>query len=280
MGLGADDVRVHVNSRALLSDLLARLGIPREHHAATFLALDKRGKIDDAEIAALLKTEGLDEAHIAAAFRLMGIATFEEAAAALGEPTPALAHLGSFFETLDGYGIRDRVKFDISVIRGLGYYTGIVFEGFDTGRSLRAIFGGGRYDNLLADIGGKPCTAVGLGFGDVVIGELLADKGKVPAAGAHRDLAVAYMDDAQRAMAITVARTLRSAGGAVDLGLHAEKPKHFFARAGKGGFKRAIYLGPDDLTRGTVRVKTLADRTEIEIPLAELAVRLGPAPLP
>ena len=275
LGLKPADVCVHVNSRGVLSDLLAKLGIPREHHAATFLALDKRGKVEDADIATILKDAGLDAAHIDAAFRMLSIATLEEAAAALGERTPALAHLESFFDAMAAYGIRESVRFDISVIRGLGYYTGIVFEGFDAARSLRAIFGGGRYDNLLGDLGGKPCTAVGLGFGDVVIGELLVEKGLLPTAGAHRDLAVGFMDEAQRPTAVATARALREAGVSADLGLHAEKPKHFFARAAKGAFKRAIYIGPDDITRGTVRVKTLADRTETEVPLAELAARVG-----
>ncbi len=274
LGLSAADVRVHVNSRAVLSDLLAKLGIPREHHAATFLALDKRGKVEDQDIRTMLTDAGLDATHVDAAFRMLAISTLDEVAAALGERTAALAHLESFFETMAGYGMRDMLTFDISVIRGLGYYTGIVFEGFDASRSLRAIFGGGRYDNLLADIGGKACTAVGLGFGDVVIAELLAEKGKVPPAGAHRDVAVGFMDDAQRATAVTAARQLRDAGVCADLGLHAEKPKHFFGRTAKGGFKRAIYIGPDDVTRGTVRVKTLADRAEVEVPLADLAVRL------
>lgn len=280
LGLGSDDVAVHVNSRALLSDLLARSGIPREHHAATFLALDKRGKVEETDIAAMLAAAGLDEAHTKAAFQLMAISSLDQAAAALGERTEALARLESFLDILGQYGIRDSVIFDMSVIRGLGYYTGIVFEGFDKGRSLRAIFGGGRYDNLLGDLGGKPCTAVGLGFGDVVIGELLAERARLPAPGVHRDLAVAFMDDAQRTTAVAVARHLRGAGLNADLGLHAEKPKHFFARVGKGGFKRAIYIGPDDVLRGSVRVKSLADRLEIEIPIAELAARLGAAPAP
>jgi histidyl-tRNA synthetase len=267
LGLAPGDVSVRVNSRALLSDLLLKLGIPREHHAATFLALDKRGKMPDGEIAALLKVNGLDAGHVEAAFRALGVTSMQSALETLGEPTPAWEHLNGFFDLMKAYGAGDRVAFDISVIRGLGYYTGIVFEGFDAGRSLRAIFGGGRYDNLLGDIGGKPATAVGLGFGDVVIAELLADKGKLPPPSAQRDVAVAFMDDAQRAVAMCVARALRAAGANVDLGLHPEKPRHFFARVGGGGFRRAILIGPDDVARGTVRVKNLADRTETEQPL-------------
>jgi len=270
LGLGAGDVRVHVNSRAVLSDLLATLGIPREHHAATFLALDKRGKITDEEIAVLLRANGLTQGSIDATFKVLGLETLEGVAEALGEPTPALVQFRAFFDLMALYGAADLVKFDISVIRGLGYYTGIVFEGFDTGRSLRAIFGGGRYDNLLGDLGGKPMTGVGLGFGDVVIAELLAETNKLPHPGAQKDLAVSYMEEAQRNTALRVAMALRTAGANTDLALHPEKPKHFFGRTGKAGYRRGIYIGPDDITKGSVRIKNLADRTEQELTLASM----------
>jgi histidyl-tRNA synthetase len=272
LGLGSGDVRVHVNSRALLSDILAKLGIPREHHAATFLALDKRGKIPDEEIAKLLTGEGLGQACIDATFRVLNLTSLDSVIEMLGERTPALEHFLAFFDIMKLYGAGDVVKFDISVIRGLGYYTGIVFEGFDAGRSLRAIFGGGRYDNLLGDLGGKPMTAVGLGFGDVVIAELLAEKAKLPHPAAQKDLAVSYMEDAQRDTAIRVAKALRDGGSNVELALHPEKPKHFFARTGKAGFRRGLYLGPDDLAKGSVRIKNLTDRTEQEVTLPSLGI--------
>lgn len=270
LGLNSGDVRVHVNSRALLSDILAKSNIPREHHAAIFLALDKRGKIPDEEITKLLRENGLSDTSIEAAFRVLGLDTLESVIAALGERTPALNHFLAFFDVMRLYGAEDMVKFDISVIRGLGYYTGIVFEGFDTGKSLRAIFGGGRYDNLLGDLGGKPMTAVGLGFGDVVIAELLAEMGKAPHPSANKDLAISYMEEAQRDTAIRIARTLREGGANVDVALHAEKPKHFFSRTGKAGFRRGIFIGPDDVAKGSVRLKSLADRTEHELPLTTL----------
>lgn len=271
LGLGAGDIRVHVSSRALLSDLMSHVGIPRDHHAATFLALDKRGKVPDGEIATLLRDNGLEPAHIDAAFRLLAIATLEDAAAMLGESAASIGQLRLFLSLMQSYGLADRVVFDIAVIRGLGYYTGIVFEAFDTARAFRAIFGGGRYDNLLGDLGGKPCTAVGLGFGDVVVAELLADHNKLPHPAAHRDLAVSFMDEAQRGAAVALARRLRSENVSVELSLHPEKPKHFFGRTGKAGFRRAIYMGPDDIARGTVRIKNLADRTETEFPLPPAA---------
>jgi histidyl-tRNA synthetase len=229
----------------------------------------------------MLQQAGLTAEHVAAARRILALAALDEAAALLGGPSPALERLRALFRLLEAYGVGAWARFDIAVIRGLGYYTGIVFEAFDTARSLRAIFGGGRYDNLLGDIGGRPQTAVGLGFGDVVIGELLAARGKSPAAGEARQFAVGFMEDAQHPTGVTLARALRGAGYNVDLTLHPEKPKAFFARVGKAAFRHAIYLGPDEIRSGTIRVKDLARRTEREVRLdAALAAPSALAPAP
>ena len=265
LGLGAGDVFVHVSSRALLGDLLLALGIPQAHHAATFLALDKRGKIDDSAIADLLRQEGLDAGAMDAVFGLMRIASLDDAAARLGGEPASLQALRRVFDLAAAYGIADRLRFDIAVIRGLGYYTGIVFEAFDAERKFRAIFGGGRYDRLLSDIGGRPASAVGLGFGDVVVAELLAEKGRLPSARRPDLLSIGYMEDAQAEVAARVALHYRSAGRDVDLALQKEKPKTFFGRVGKASEGQAVYVGPDDVQRGRLRLKNLADRSETEI---------------
>ena len=170
------------------------------------------------------------------------------------------------FSRLEQYGLGGIATFDISVIRGLGYYTGIVFECFDKARDLRALFGGGRYDNLLQDVGGKPDTAVGLGFGDVVLGELLIEKGIAPERQTF-DIAVGYMTENEANTAAGTAHTLRAKGHSVDLGLKAEKPKSFFSRVGKGNFSKAVYLGPDDVAAGKARIKDLATGEQTDLPL-------------
>jgi histidyl-tRNA synthetase len=270
LGLGRDDFRVHVSSRAVLADLLEKSGVSRPHHPATFVALDKRGKLDESEIVAQLTAAGLDGPSIDSVFGVLRIGTLEQAAAALGGATESCRRLRDLFEVAAGYGIADLLKFDISIIRGLGYYTGIVFEAFDVDRKLRAIFGGGRYDNLLSDLGGRAASAVGLGFGDVVIGELMAERGKEPSPSSGARIAIGYMEEGQRAVAVSLARALRAAGNNVDLGLHTEKAKGFFSRVGKPGFREAVYVGPDDVQRGTVRRKDLASRTESELPIVSI----------
>ncbi|MBP5226569.1 MAG: histidine--tRNA ligase [Kiritimatiellae bacterium] len=267
MGMPADAFRIHVNNRALLSELLDKSGIAAAHHPAVFLALDKRGKIPDEAIATLLREEGLDETAIAKTFELLAVETLDQAAEMAGADSPAIARLCELFALAKVYGIEDRLLFDIAVIRGLSYYTGIVFEAFDTARKFRAIFGGGRYDNLLTTIGGDPTPAVGLGFGDVVVVEVLKDLLGETAAAERNGVAIGYMAPEQREAAMRLAKTLRDAGETVDLSLGKQKPKAFFSRANAGTCADAIYIGPDDVTRGTAKRKHLDTREETEIPL-------------
>lgn len=267
MGMPDEAYQVHVNNRALLAEMLAKSGIAPEHHAAVFLALDKRGKITDDEITALLKTEGLGEEAIQKTFALLGVQTLDQAAGLVGAESPALAALRDFFALAETYGIADRLIFDISVIRGLAYYTGIVFEAFDTERKFRAIFGGGRYDSLLTMIGGAPTPAVGLGFGDVVVVEILKDLLGETAAAEKNGVIVGYMFPEQREAATRLARALREQGENVDLMLTRQKPKHFFSRASAGHSASAVFIGPDDVAKGVAKRKHLATREETDIPL-------------
>jgi len=266
-GLTSADFTVFYNSRRLLADLLASLEIPPELHAGTFLALDKKGKVSDAELEGILCDAGHSQDQCRAVFRLVDVADIEQAAAMLPGDSDSVVELLGFRDRLADYGLADAVKFDIGVVRGLAYYTGIVFEAFDTDREFRAIFGGGRYDDLLGELGSKPQTGVGLGFGDVVVGELLEHLDRRSGDAARADVAVGYMQDAQRGAAIRLATALREEGQKVDLALAAEKAKRFFGRVGDGAFTEAIYIGPDDLEAGRVRVKNLTTREERELPL-------------
>ncbi len=267
MGLPDSAYRIHVNNRALLGELLARQGIAAEHHAAVFLALDKRGKLPDEEIAGLLATEGVPAETATRAFELLGIQTLDQAAALAAPDSPAVARLHSLFALAERYGIADRLVFDIAVIRGLAYYTDIVFEAFDTARQFRAIFGGGRYDSLLTMIGGAPTPAVGLGFGDVVVVEVLKELLGAEAATARDGVVIGYMQPEQRDAAVGLAVRLRGEGTRTDLGLAPQKPKQFFTRAGSGTCRFAVFIGPDDVARGTARRKDLETREEQEVAL-------------
>ena len=269
MGMPDAAYRIHVNNRALLGELLAKQGVDAAHHAAVFLALDKRGKITDEEIAALLATEGVPSDVIPKVFEMLAIQTLDQAAALAGADSPAILKLRDLFALAALHGFADRLQFDIAVIRGLSYYTGIVFEAFDTERKFRAIFGGGRYDSLLTMIGGAATPAVGMGFGDVVVVEVLRELQGDSAAAAKNGVAIGFMFPEQRDTALRLAAKLRAEGTRVDLALAPQKPKQFFSRAGNSTCADAIFLGPDDIAKGVARQKNLATREEREIPLLQ-----------
>ena len=267
MGLSNADFRVHVSNRALLSELLAASGIPADLHAQVFLALDKRGKMPDEEIAAMLRDGGVDEAGVKATFAIMDLKTLDEAEKLAGAGSPAVAQLRELFRLAEIAGFAECLMFDISVIRGLSYYTGIVFECFDTQREFRAIFGGGRYDNLLTTIGGDPATAVGLGFGDVVVTELLKARLGADAPAPKKGVYVGWMFPEQRDAALKLAAKLRAQGECVNLALRKAKPKQFFSRAGASSCAKAVFLGPDDVAAGRAKMKDLATREETALEL-------------
>ena len=269
MGLTTADFKVHVSSRRLLAEVLAASGIPADRHAQVFLALDKRGKMPDEEIAAMLRDGGVSPEGVARTFELFSLATLDDVRRHLGGgDSRGVAELEELFRLASVAGFADALVFDISVIRGLSYYTGVVFECFDAAREFRAIFGGGRYDNLLTTIGGEPATAVGLGFGDVVVTELLKARLGEGAAAARKGVAVGFMFPEQRDAALALAAKLRASGEAANLALHPQKPKKFFARADQSGAAKAVFLGPDDVARGAARMKDLATREETELCLS------------
>ena len=256
MGLSSKDFKVHVSSRKFLGELLAQSGIAAEKHAQVFLALDKRGKMPDEEIAAMLKDGGLTDDEVKATFAIMETKSYE-----------ACPELCELFRLAEIAGFADCLQFDISVIRGLSYYTGIVFECFDTAGEFRAIFGGGRYDNLLTTIGGEPTSAVGLGFGDVVVTELLKSRLGENAAAAKKGVAVGFMFPEQRDAAVKLAAKLRKEGEIVNLSLKNQKPRKFFSHADQSGAAKAVFLGPDDVEMGVARIKNLETREESELSL-------------
>ena len=256
MGLSPADFKVHVSSRKFLGELLAKSGIAADRHAQVFLALDKRGKMPDAEIAAMLKDGGLSDAEIEATFAIMETKDYS-----------ACPELVELFRLAEIAGFADCLEFDISVIRGLSYYPGVVFECFDTKGEFRAIFGGGRYDNLLTTIGGEPTSAVGLGFGDVVVTELLKARLGEDAAAARKGVAIGFMFPEQRDAAVALAARLRKSGECVDLALRSQKPKKFFSHAAESGAAKAVFLGPDDVEKGVARLKDLSTREETEMEL-------------
>mmetsp|Transcript_19205 Transcript_19205/g.40222 ORF Transcript_19205/g.40222 Transcript_19205/m.40222 type:complete len:174 (+) Transcript_19205:1283-1804(+) len=149
--------------------------------------------------------------------------------------------------------------FDASVIRGLAYYTGVVFEAFDRQGVLRAIAGGGRYDKLLETFGGDPTPAAGFGFGDAVIVELLKERDVLPSfEGSGYDTVVFAMSEDLYSVAIEVASKLRAEGQTVDLILEKKKTKWVFKHASRNEARYCVIVAGNEYENGEVSVKDLS----------------------
>jgi histidyl-tRNA synthetase len=203
----------------------------------------------------------------------LAVRSLEEMEARLGAGSAALADLRHLFELLDAYGMADRVAFDAAVVRGLAYYTGIVFEAFDAEGILRALCGGGRYDRLLQTLGGPALPAVGFGFGDETIMELLAEKNRKPTLGRGLQDVVFAVTEAERTTAVRVATALRAEGRSVELVLGSGRAKRVLADASKAGAERVVLIGPEELARGVMKVRDLRAREDSELPLPAAPAR-------
>ncbi len=270
VGLNADDLAISISSRKVLEEVLGSLGISGDAFAATCIIVDKMDKLPAEVIEQQLSEQGLDSSAISVIQSTLGLSDLDSLAAALGEGSGAVAELATLFDLIDSYGIADWVTFDASVVRGLAYYTGPVFEAHDRGGKLRAICGGGRYDRLLSSLGGNDMPATGFGFGDMVIMELLNENGLVPdLPSGNQDIVIAINEDL-RSAAMSVATKLRASGRSVDLVLEDKRMKWAFRHAERTGAQRLVMVMPDEWAAGNVRIKELESGKESDVAVGDL----------
>ena len=260
-GFGPQDVKARVSDRRVLRVLLLARGVPEAELPVAFRVLDKAEREPR-----VLEQTGSTIAEVAA---LRGLPAVRDAltkarAADVGEP------LIESINALSAMGLGDFVEVDLTIVRGLAYYTGIVFELFDTGKSLRAICGGGRYDGLLKTLGGVDLPALGFGMGDVVLGELLRERKSSFEAPGQLDAFLVAVSGEDVAPVLKLAHELRDRGIAVEYGLrHAAVRKQLELAAARGA-PRAIIIGPDERKAGVAVVRDLATGTEKNVPLTAL----------
>ena len=270
VGLNADDLAISISSRKVLEEVLGSLGISGDAFAATCIIVDKMDKLPAEVVEQQLSEQGLDSSAISVIQSTLGLSDLDSLAAALGEGSGAVAELATLFDLIASYGIADWVTFDASVVRGLAYYTGPVFEAHDRGGKLRAICGGGRYDRLLSSLGGNDMPATGFGFGDMVIMELLNEKGLVPdLPSGNQDIVIAINEDL-RSAAMSVATKLRAGGRSVDLVLEDKRMKWAFRHAERTGAQRLVMVMPDEWAAGNVRIKELESGEESDVAVGDL----------
>ena len=270
VGLGPQDVGIKISNRKILQSALEKLAVPPERFAQVCILVDKLEKVPPEAVKEEVKALGLDPALMDRVAELFSFGDLDAIARVVGEDHEGVRELRQLFALAADYGFGEWLRFDASLVRGLAYYTGTVFEAFDRGASLRAICGGGRYDRLLSTFGGNDIPACGLGFGDAVIVELLKDKGLLPELPEHLDDVVFCFDPSLRARAMQVANRLRQQGRSVDLVLEDRKLKWAFKHADSRGAARLVLLAPEEWAAGKVRVKNLKTGEERDLPLDEL----------
>jgi histidyl-tRNA synthetase len=271
LGLTSNDVGIKISSRKVLEGVLVdKLGVPADKFAPVCVLVDKLEKVPRDAIEAELAALGLDPSLVDRIVETLSIRTLAGLADALGPDHEAVTDLSRLFELTDAYGFSDWLVLDASIVRGLAYYTGVVFEAFDRGAALRAICGGGRYDRLLSSFGGKDVPACGFGFGDVVIVELLKDKGLIPQLESTCDDIVFAFSDDLRPAAQRVAARLRASGRSVDLVLETKKMKWAYTHADARGAQRLVLVAPSEWEQGLVRIKDLASGEQSDVPFESL----------
>jgi len=272
-GLGKDDFKVFLSNRRLLATLLRSKGLPDEKFAEVCVVIDKKGKVAEPALKEMMENLGLSAAMVDGVFEVLRVESLEEAEGLLvGTNTSleALEETKRVLEYLSYYGLAGFCRFDISIVRGLLYYTGPVFELFDVDRKFRAICGGGRYDNLLESYGGGKVTAVGLGFGDVVISEILAEKRLLPDFQKKIDFVVIPFSQQERKVAMELSQSLRTKGNNVSITLDTRKLGKALAGADRAGAEKVAIVAPDELAEGKVVLRDMRTGEEKAVPIGEV----------
>jgi histidyl-tRNA synthetase len=171
-------------------------------------------------------------------------------------------------------GLGDFIDLDLTIVRGLAYYTGIVFELFDTTKSLRAICGGGRYDGLLKALGGVDLPALGFGMGDVVLGELLKEHGIAPAQAVRLDCFLIPVGVDDLPVVLKLAHELRDDGLAVEYSLKPQAVRKQLELAAARQAPHAVIVGPDERRAGTAVIRDLTGGVERSVSIATVLAEL------
>ena len=274
LGLTSDDFAARVSDRRLLTAVLGALGVSEQQLPGTFALVDKSERQPKEKSRAHLTDEvGVDPSVADQVLGMLDDSSIEaltERFADRDDVGAALEPVREYIASLEAMGLGDFVEVDLTIVRGLAYYTGIVFELFDCKRELRSICGGGRYDRLLELVGGEALPAVGFGMGDVVLGELLADRSLIPEYQRSLDYFLVLISEEQRPQALGIAHRLRESGKSVAYVLSERGVAKQMKVAAKEGARRGLIVGPEELARDSVLVKDMVSGEQSEVGLDEL----------
>jgi histidyl-tRNA synthetase len=269
LGLGPGDVVVKINNRQFVSGYFTQAGIEADKSAALFKIIDNSRKAEKAETEKAIEALGLGTSRTDAVRAYLDLGGAGDLAR-LPYEGAGKDSLLELFGLFGHSGLSDFCEFDPSIVRGLDYYTGTVFEIFDRSERMRAICGGGRYNNLVREFGGFDIPACGFGMGDVVLGEILLAKNLVPPYRKGLDYYVVRMGDGELGLMLKIARALRRKGFSVEYAYKPGPVKKQMSRASKLRARFALILGPDEVARGDAVEKNMESGEEKTVALATL----------
>lgn len=265
-GLSPSQVNILVNNRQLMEAELGQLAIPAERLKEVFKLIDRRDKLPPAEWEEYAAEIGLSPSQLEGLKALL--ANFE-----LWRKSPRME---AIFNLISDLGLGDYVRYAPHIIRGLDYYTGVVFEAWDVRGEFRAILGGGRYDNLVADVGGEPLPAVGFAMGDVVISLVLKEFNCLPSdlGNSPAQVLVTLFDEEHTTHAFQIAARLREVGINTAVYPEAVKLSRQFKYGDRMGMRWAVVIGPDEVSQNLITLKDLRSGEQQSINWEQLLLEL------
>ncbi|HJS43948.1 MAG TPA: histidine--tRNA ligase [Gemmatimonadales bacterium] len=260
LGLGPGDVQLRVSDRRLIRALLLSRGVTEAQLPTAFAVIDRSERVPRNVLEEMMKGSGFGSRESGAVFDVAALRG-PDALKAAGESAEPL---NQAVQALNAMGLADFVSIDMTIVRGLAYYTGIVFELFDAKKELRAIAGGGRYDGLL------DLPALGFGMGDVVLGELLKERGVAPKASTELGAFLVAVGGDDLPTMLQLAHAMRERGIAVEYGLRHTGVRKQLELASSRGASRAVIIGPEERKAGVAVVRDLKAGTEVKVPIDNL----------
>jgi histidyl-tRNA synthetase len=278
-GLDSSQVRARVSDRRMLAAIFRHLGVAEGSLEAVYRVVDKLDREPRGQLETRLKELGLAADAVAGIFEateLRGIDELKKKYGDVANVSESVDELSTYLEHLADLGVAEFVDIDLSVVRGLAYYTGIVFELWDARRDLRAICGGGRYDDLLGLISGVDMPALGFGMGDPVLTELLRDHDLLPDPAGTIDCYVAWLGADGRRCALRAAQALRAAGLATVFEFRDRRIGNQLKSANQLGARWAVILGPQEVEANQARIRDMSSGDERLVPFDSLSRALTP----
>lgn len=278
LGLSAEQVKVKISSRNILEALMNKLDIPPEFHQPVMMTIDKKDKMSESEFDQLISDKLPRKIDIQPIFDMFKLGSPQEISRFMSGLKSACCkqdQLDKYIEDLDQLiqylnPVDDFIQIDFSIVRGLAYYTGIVFEVYYQQGKARAIAGGGRYSQLLEKIGGKPLSGVGFGFGDVVILDILKETSNLPQVHPQIDYYIIPFEQKNLKLAFSLLDKLTQQGKRTEIDLKFRSLRNSLKDASRDRCNFVIILFPNEVAQNQVVVKDLIKGDERKVNLRDL----------